>query len=240
MKFFWSRQHGAYITVFVGWLYAVLRGGEVNWIHPVLLIWVLAGLHVTELGSMWAKSGTARFKSYFPIFGVYLGLTFSGLLTVLYFLPEPELPAFFLLILGIVTALLFTSRLQKTLPAEWLIFSAFTLIPFLGSPWMLNRHYTHILIEWLPVGLYFCMTPVLLKIRIREIKAWGIIPYLLIAGGLMVYLGTISAMLMAGLILLKGILVFFFVEKYVRLKIPTIGWSETVLSAGILGIAAFS
>lgn len=240
MKFFWSRQHGAYITVIIGWLYAILRGGDFNWIHPVLLIWVLAGLHVTELGSMWVKSGKVKFKPYFPIFWIYLILTAAGLATVLLILPEPELPVFFLLVLGMVTALLFASRLQKTLPAEWLIFSAFTLIPFLGSPWMLNRHYSQLFIEWLPVGLYFCMTPVLLKIRIREIKRWGIIPYVLIAGGFLVYLGTIPAILMAGLILVKGILVFLFIEKYVRLKIPTIGWIETVLAAGILGIAAFS
>ncbi|HRH65108.1 MAG TPA: YwiC-like family protein [Bacteroidia bacterium] len=124
---FWSKQHGAYITLLFCWLICVCLSADFHREQAFVLFFLLSGLNLVEL-----IVESYRRKSPFPVnkriwFGIYLFLTlFFGivvLLTVPLFLQI--MPVF--VCAGIVFILLALKRKQKSLLAEWITFAVFAL-----------------------------------------------------------------------------------------------------------------
>ncbi|MCK6600921.1 MAG: hypothetical protein L6Q77_03780 [Bacteroidetes bacterium] len=240
MKVYWTRQHGAWITMIVSWAYAASVISPLPVFFWILLPWSLAGINFTELASLAWKSGFSRIKKELVFFVLYGLISVSGLLFLIGSLREPWI--FALIAFGYFTLLagLFALRLQKSLVGEWLVFSAITLIPFLGSSWISAGKWSVLLIHWLPALLYFCLTPVLLKVRTNELSKWGIIPYLVLATWILLSGDSLTGHAAAGFILAKGVWVFLAGDRFRRIKIRTIGWIETLFSALFLLFSFFA
>src|SRR5436189_2743487 len=51
IKPYWSKQHGAYITLFTSWLIAIIASGRFLPLQIIILLFILSGLNFSELFS---------------------------------------------------------------------------------------------------------------------------------------------------------------------------------------------
>jgi hypothetical protein len=171
--FYWTRQHGAYITMITAWVVAVILTGF-SYLQPLALIFLLASLNFTELVAekINRKTRLPSFKhSWLNIYGIVT--VFSGTLLLLYSQTFRILAI--LLLAGAVTFVLLTRRRkQKTITAELLTFAFFVVAAFSGSvvtDWPLMVEVMIIM------TLFFGSSVFTVKWRFKKISALTVLLY---------------------------------------------------------------
>ena len=225
----WSRQHGAYITLLTAWLASAIAGQRLHWLHVPILIMLLSGFNFSELAAegFRRKSPLPQNKKFWML--VYLiFLVASGLITFWF---HPLLKFFipFFSVGLLLFTLLSLRRMQKSTLFEIIIFGLFALaglLAFLPGGEPDTPKMTRL---FLAMWLYFCVSIFTVKVRLKKLPpyssfAYGLISILLLY---LVEMRTI-AILLSLLMAVKAFPIALFPEKYERLKIGTIGIMESV------------
>jgi hypothetical protein len=223
---YWSRQHGAYITLISAWLIAILIT-SFNRLQIIAIFFLLSGLNLVELLSekFFRKSVMPARKLFW--LRVYLFVTIVSGVALFLFAPD-FLIVFAALSLGaFFYLLLFKSRLHKHILSEWLIFALLSIAAFIGSSFISWRE---IFPAVLVMTLFFGSSVFAVKERFGRIHVWPVIIYVLVST-IFILFGTHFSMfgfLTSILLLLKTSGSWGYPEKYHKLPIKSIGILESV------------
>lgn len=224
---YFSRQHGAYITIIALWLASVLLSRSADIRQWMVIILMLSGLNAVELVSEMInrKSRMAvRKKNSFAFYAV----TSLGSMIVL----SSDSPLFLLVVLasGFVVAIYTLAakfRMQKNVFVELLIFSSMSLTSLLSlEPGSVALPFY---IVFLIFTVYACSSIFTVKFRMGKLGTWPGIIFLVLSVFLLVWF-PLPEHLQIGMILLltlKILLPYLFAEKYRLLSMPTIGIIES-------------
>ncbi len=222
---YWSKQHGAYITLISAWFIACIITGFSE-LQLVAVIFLLSGLNLVELLSekFYRKSIMPARKIFW--LSAYLFITVVTGITLFLFSPD------FLIVFAALSTgaffylLLFKSRLHKHILSEWLIFALLSIAAFIGSSFISWRE---IFSAVLVMSLFFGSSVFAVKERFGRIQVWPVIIYVLVST-IFILIGTHFSMfgfLTSILLLLKTSGSWGYPEKYHKLPIKTIGILES-------------
>lgn len=225
----WTKQHGSYIMLSASWLIAVLLGHTLNWIHIVMLLFLLAGLNAADLAAtIWKRKAIPSPREKLWL-GIYIAISVAGMM---YSLQETESVRYILplcLLGGMVFIVLAKLKLQKSISAEWLIFSIIVLSGLSAYEPYNPINFTFIFRLWFLLSLYFGFSIFIVKFRIHEVTPKQILVYLTLSGILFATcfdLG-ITPYFIFGLMILKTVVVLFKTKWFILLKLKYIGMMET-------------
>jgi hypothetical protein len=229
LKPYWSKQHGAYITLFTSWLIAIIASGRFLPLQIIILLFILSGLNFSELFSEKFKRKSSLpsrklFWLYLYAFvtfitGIIIVLNHSGIIN--------SLPVF-----GFGLALfsfLSYKRFQKSILSEWIIFAIFSIagmIAYIPQDDIEQKVYFEILFL---MSAYFGITIFTIKARLKKVvNIYSLIYALLTTVSLVLMFGwNLLVVLVSNLIILKSLQVILFKSQYEKLKLQTIGIIET-------------
>jgi len=238
----WSRQHGAYITLITAWLASAIASNHFHWLQVPILVMLLSGFNFSELAaeSFKRKTPLPDNKKFWML--VYLAFLIATGSVTLWFHPFLK---FFVPVFGVglvLFTLLSLRRMQKTTFFEMIIFALFSLaglMAYLPSNTLESPTMTRL---FLYLWLYFCVSVFTVKVRLKKLPAYasffyGVISIILL---LLFGRGTI-AIIISVLIGVKAFPIALYPEKYDDLKIQTVGIMESFSHlAFILIIAVYS
>jgi hypothetical protein len=230
-KPYWSKQHGAYLTLITCWLIAVLLSRhffENIFFQVSVLVLLLSGLNLGELliEKLNRKSPLPRQKRGWLI--IYSFLTLGS--AVIVFAANPTW-RFLLPLLtagGTIFILLSLKRKQKSVVAEWITFALFSLAGLLAYKPSVPLNLEVIANLAFLMAVYFGLSIFTVKARLGKIPAYAALIYAVAAAILLIiYYGLTSlAISICLLLLLKALPVAVLSEWYGRLKIKYVGMME--------------
>ena len=238
----WTKQHGAYVMLIASWIIAVLLGQNVSSVHFVILVFLLAGLNATDLSAtLWKRKSKPSDREKLWL-GIYSALS---VVLMIYLLKETETLRYILpvcLLGGLIFIILAKLRLQKSIPAEWLIFSLITLSGLSAYHPNDAINFSFISGLWLMLSLYFGFSIFIVKFRIGEVTAKQILLYLFASGAIFTgcFDGYLVPYFIFGLMVLKSVIVLFRTEWFILLKLKYIGMLETFYTLMMIVFFTFS
>ena len=225
---YWSRQHGAYITMIISWLIGVLLSKSFTWIQPVILIFLLSSLNLAELliESFIRKSSLHQRKKFWLSFYFVISI---GLSFVLYFYLKSIsyfLPAF--LLFGLIFIILALKRKHKTVVAEWITFAIFSFAGILAFNPTGPQNFQTVLIIGSLMSVYFGQSIFLVKSRLKSLPSVAALLYsVLILILVFLFLGFDQFTFLFGILLMiKSMHPLIFGNWYGALKIKWVGMLE--------------
>lgn len=225
----WSKQHGAYIILSISWLISTIKDGHLEYIHWIVLLFLLSGLNAADLlAVLWKRIAQSSYREKLWL-GIYSGLS---VLTGIYLLLETQSAAnvFIISLLGgIIYTVLSKFRMQKSIVAEWIVFSILVLAGTLAYRPFEVSDFSAIYPTWILLSFYFGVSIFGVKYRIKEIDEKPIVIYLLISAVLLFFLvRPVSLLLLIyALMILKSIPIIFKHDWYRKMKLQHIGFMET-------------
>ncbi len=225
---YWSKQHGAYITLIVSWLIAVLLSDEFSWIQPVILLFLLSSLNLTELviEAINRKTPLPSRKKIWLI--IYSSLSIALALLLLYFLEAlsyvlPVVSAF-----ALVFIFLAIRKQQKSILAEWITFAMFSIAALLAFNPLKEPSVKILFALSLLMSVYFGQSIFLVKTRLKRLPNYSAFVYsVLVLAGLFLLFGIdLFTMGLAVLLIAKSLQTLVWPDWYNRLKIKWVGMLE--------------
>ena len=227
---YWSKQHGAYITLIICWMIGVLLSPAFSWIQPVVLVFLLSGFNLVELV-------LEKYKRKTPLpYGRKIWLLLYTISTILFgFLTLLKVPLLWYLLpvfvcSGLIFILLALKRKQKSVFAEWLTFAVFSLSGILAySPGKIPD-LSWILRLTLLMSLYFGLSIFLVKFWLGKLMSYGGLIYVISAVLFMFFFyGERRIVYEVGaLMLLKSLIPILAGQLYRNLPIKRIGMLEAM------------
>lgn len=225
---FWSRQHGAYVTLICAWLIACLVSGSSSWLQPVILVFLLTGLNASEL---WQEKITKRAPmKKRKVLWLWLYSAITGVLTiVLLFFSIMFLYFLTLFIAGGLLFLLASKyRKQKSLPVEVLTFGLFSLAGLMAYEPHQAPQFANLFPLWLLMTIYFSSSIFFVKTRLSRVDKTEPLLFLLISFGVLLFaVGIMPAVLATLALIAIRLLPVLVAPKWFRqFKLKTIGFME--------------
>jgi hypothetical protein len=225
-KLYWSKQHGAYISLIAAWLIANILNGF-NGIQVVAIIFLLSGLNFVELMSerIFRKSPLPKNKkTWFYIYGATIDVT--GILLSFYSESFP----YILLALIIGSAgylILFKARLQKSILAEWVIFLLISIAAFCGLQQVV---WSDIFPAIGALTLFLGSSIFTVKARLEKISVTPVLVYTAFSVALLLFYFSFNtfSIILSLLIILKTSGIWLFPEKFKAIPIRKIGILEAI------------
>ncbi len=229
MTFYWSKQHGAYITLITAWLAAVLASHRIYWLQLGILILLLSGFNFSELiaEKYKRKSPLPKDKAAWMLIYFALALITASLILIVhpflkYFLP-------FFLAGSVAFAVLSYKRMQKSPAAELLVFALFSLAGLLAYLPAEDPSSEMFITLFISMVVYFGVSIFMVKVRLHKLPLYSVYLYIVFAS--MLLLGVTGAtklsLALIVLLIIKSLPVTAFYKWYESLKIKTIGMMET-------------
>lgn len=225
---YWSKQHGAYITLIVSWLIAVLLSQDFSWMQPVILIFLLSSLNLTELliESMIRKSPMSGRKKVWMLIYSLTSVSLAGLLayylkSLIYVLPV-------LSVFAIVFIFLAIRKQQKSILAEWITFAMFAIASLLAFNPEQGIVATKFLVLGLLMSAYFGQSIFLVKSRLKRLPNYMALIYSFAVIIILFSLFGIDAftLMLSFLLIAKSLQILIWNDWYNKLKIKFVGMLE--------------
>ncbi|MBK7850475.1 MAG: YwiC-like family protein [Bacteroidetes bacterium] len=227
---YWSKQHGAYITLIICWMIGVFLSPNFSWLQPVVLVFLLSGFNLVELILEKYKRKTPLPQGRKIWLFIYSIITLLfGLFTLIKVpLLRYLLPVF--ICSGVIFILLALKRKQKSVFAEWLTFSVFSLSGLLAfSPGEVPE-LSWIIHITLIMSLYFGLSIFLVKFWLGKLMSYGGLIYVMSAILFMFFFYGESRIVygVGALMLLKCMIPIVAGPWYKNLPIKRIGMLEAI------------
>jgi hypothetical protein len=221
---YWSKQHGAYITLISAWVIAVITHGF-NPSQILVILFLLSGLNVTELLGEKIKRKTALPRTKHSWLIIY-GIITSVLCLILLLQLKISFTIAAALLTGcILYVALSKLRLQKTMLMELITFFLFSLAGFIGCT---NIQWSSAFPLIILMTIYFGSSVFTVKERFGKIGRKPVVLFVLIS--IIIILGMFNrsafALISSGLLILKTAGSWGFRTFFHRLPIKTIGMIE--------------
>jgi hypothetical protein len=228
-KPFWSKQHGAYITLITSWLIAVIVSQRIIWLQIIVLFFIMSGLNFTELLAEKIKRKSPLPKSKLLWLFIYALIVIITGTIILFNHPDIVfyLPWF---ITGVVLfTVLSYKKMHKSILSEWIIFSMFALAGLTAYLPAIEAQSGYVLKLLLLMAIYYGITIFTVKARLKKIPNFVALLYAIISSAfLIVCYGTGLVILgVSALVLIKSLQVILMRGKYEKLKLRSIGMIET-------------
>jgi hypothetical protein len=234
---YWSRQHGAYISLITAWVISGIQTGFTG-LQLVALILLLSGLNFVELLSerFFRKSPLRASK----VFWLYLyGLLAAIAGTILLF-RSAIFPSIVFALLAGATAylLLYRSRLHKHAVSEWIIFLLLAIAAFSGAG---NAGVREIIPVAGVLALFFGSSIFTVKARFEKMEAWPAPVYSAIASTLILFYFSFNtfSIFITCLLLAKVLWGWFLPEKFHKTPIRVLGMIEGAFQVLLIAIFYF-
>jgi hypothetical protein len=234
LRLYWTRQHGAYITLISSWIIAVSLFGF-TWLQLPAIVFLLASINGVELFTEQLKRKSPMplykitSKYFYSTLGIFCGLilllfsqTFRQLIPVLAIFP----PVFIYLA---------KKRKQKSLLSEFFTFLFFVITSFIGCKIEL---WTSVIIAMLIMTLFFSSSIFTVKQRLGRLDRLDVLLYMIASILIILTVTQLSTfgIFTTVLIFIKTAGAWGFPDWYRQLKIKQIGMLETVMQiAFVLG-----
>ena len=221
-KIYWSKQHGAYISLIATWIIAGILT-DFNSIHIIAIVFLLCGLNFVELmvEKFYRKSPLSKNKNaWLYIYGVTI--IFSGTVLAVYSESFP------FIVLALVSGsagylILFKARLQKSILAEWIIFLLISIAAFIGSQQVV----------WPAIGvlaIFLGSSIFSVKVRLKKISTIPGLLYTAFSVPLLIIYFSFNtfSIVLSLLIILKTSGIWLFPKKFKSVSLPKIGMVEAI------------
>lgn len=228
IKPYWSKQHGAYITLIVSWFIAVSLSHTISWLQVAVLVFLLSALNFTELiiEAIGRKTRLPERKKFWLIIYSVISVV---LLTLLAFELKTLLllfPAF--LVFSLLFVFLALKKAQKSVVAEWLTFGIFSYAGMLAYNAGEFPPPGVLIVVGLLMSSYFGLSIFLVKARLNRLPNYSAMLYSLVViiilfSFLKIDMFTIS---LSALFILKSMQLLTWNNWYSKLKIKWIGMLE--------------
>lgn len=225
----WSKQHGAYITVITSWLISVLLSRQLSLLHLPILIFLLSGLNAEELISDTLKRKTPQvlrkkvWMSIYSVICIVCGVTLFPLIDSFIVIGP------FLLLAAIILTFLTLLKHNKGIWIELLTMGAFSLGGLLAFNPDQPFNFSPSFLLWAVEASFFGLSVILVKIRLKRLEKTTIpVAALLYVLTLLSLTGfNLLFFLLSLLMLVRLVPVYLFAEKYIKLKVKSVGLIET-------------
>lgn len=226
LRFYWSKQHGAYLTLISSWLIAgILNGFDIQ--HIILIFFLLSGLNSVELFSekLNRKSPLQFYKNIW--LKLYAGITITLGILLLCISPSFRILSPTLLATGSIYVWLTKGRMQKKIISEWIIFSIISYSAFITSSIFSIKV---ILPSIITMSLFFGLSVFTVKERLHKIHFSLTIIYALFATTIiyLLFQTSIFTLTITLLILFRLAPNWVSPTNYNKLNIRTIGIIESL------------
>ncbi len=225
---YWSRQHGAYLTMIVSWLIAVMLSHYYSWMQLIILIFILSALNFMELsieGISRKTSLPSRKKLWLAIYSL-ISFSLAVLLllklnSILYVLPV-------LLVFSLVFIVLTLQKKQKSALAEWLSFATFSLAGLLAFNPKQDPQAGEYLVLGIIMSAYFGLSIFLVKARLLKLPLYSPLLYTAIVIIVLILWLRLDAFtfMLSALLIVKALQPLVLNSWYGKLKIKWIGLIE--------------
>lgn len=236
-SFYWTRQHGAYITLITSWVIANIITGF-TLLQLDAIVFLLAAINVTELitEKLNRKTRLPSYKStWLNIYGV---VTFiCGFVLLLYSKNFQNL-IIFLAAGAAIFIVVAKFKQQKSVAAEILTFAFFVVAAFSGSNF---TGWVQVLTAMMAMTLFFGTSVFIVKHRFGKIHTGGVLLYTGISTILILLLtnASIFGILTSVLILAKTSVCWVFPKQFHQLHIKKIGMIEGVFQLLLISVFIF-
>ena len=221
---YWSRQHGAYLTLISSWIIAMIYSGvqQLQWVTIVLL---LCGLNFTELISEKFTRRTKLPATKMNWLIVYGSMSVLLATLLLYYSVSFRILFPFLASGGALFVFLSKKRFQKKLIFELFTFLLFAIAGFIGSS---IHEWKEVITVMLCMSVFFGSSVFMVKERFGKIETYPVLFYCLFASlSILLLLGlSIFSLIVMALIFVKTSIVWVSPERFHRLPIQKIGMLE--------------
>jgi len=225
---YWSRQHGAYITLMISWLIAVLLSDGFHWLQPLILLFSLSALNLAELTveSIGRKTRLPDRKRFWLISYLIISV-FSSIILILHLESLMYLLPVFI-IFGILFIWLSSIKKQKSVLAEWITFAFLALAGLLALNPGIMPDIGVLVVMSLLMAAYFGQSIFLVKSRLKKMAPDYILIYSLPVIILTLFLVGLDwfTCLFSILLLAKALQAVIFSGWYNKLKIKWVGMLE--------------
>jgi hypothetical protein len=227
---FWSRQHGAYITIITAWIIAVIGSENWNFLQPVILLFLLAGLNFSELFAEKFKRKTPLPVSKKYWLNIYLIITIITGLFILVYHPLMKYFIFVGLSAVILYSLLSFRRMQKSIISELVLFALFSVFGLLAYLPSRQIEWNQVFTLFIFMFIYFSISIFTVKVRLNKINRYAPLIYVFCTVLFLYFISGLSFLFYAisFLLLAKGLFASVFYELYRKLDIKTIGIFESI------------
>lgn len=227
---YWSKQHGAYITLIICWMIGLFLSPAYSLLQPVVLIFLLSGFNLIELvlEKYKRKTPLPHGRKIWLLIYTFITILFGFFTLLKVPLLRYLLPVF--VCSGLIFILLALKRKQKSVFAEWLTFAVFSLFGILAySPGKIPD-LSWILRLTLLMSLYFGLSIFLVKFWLGKLMSYGGLIYVISAVLFMFFFYSESRIIYAvGILLfLKSLIPIVAGPWYKNLPIKRIGMLEAM------------
>lgn len=228
-RLYWTKQHGAIITLLASWLCAVLADGAFSWLHGCIGLFLVCGFHLTELLSelFRRKSSLPAFKRNWIV--IYSLFTLTGAVIIYKTVPLFTYLLFPLVVTSAVFTVLVVFRLQKSALSEWLTFSVLAMAGLLAYQPFSNPDFGQIVSMWMMMALFFGVSVFTVKVRFGRMSSYWPLVYTILAAcvAFIANLSSNSVVVLAVLMLIKSVPAAFITGSYRKWPVRTVGMMET-------------
>jgi hypothetical protein len=232
IRVYWSRQHGAYITLISSWIIAVILTGY-SLVQALALIFLLSSVNFIELLSekLFRKSALPEYKNLW-LFVYGLASSLLGVF-LLIFSKTFQYLIIYLLIASVLFLWTYKERLQKKLIPELATFAFFVLSSFIGST---IESWNNIIPAMVVMALYFGSSVFTVKERFGKLSLWPLIVYLFLSADIILLLYNVTSfgLVVILLMILKTSGPWAFKEQFNALPIQKIGIIEIVFQLSFI------
>ncbi len=227
---YWSKQHGAYITLIICWMIGLFLSPAYSLLQPVVLIFLLSGFNLIELvlEKYKRKTPLPHGRKIWLLIYTFITILFGFFTLLKVPLLRYLLPVF--VCSGLIFILLALKRKQKSVFAEWLTFAVFSLSGILAySPGKIPD-LSWILRLTLLMSLYFGLSIFLVKFWLGKLMSYGGLIYVISAVLFMFFFYSESRIIYAVgiLMFLKSLIPIVAGPWYKNLPIKRIGMLEAM------------
>lgn len=227
---YWSKQHGAYITLIICWMIGLFLSPAYSLLQPVVLIFLLSGFNLIELvlEKYKRKTPLPHGRKIWLLIYTFITILFGFFTLLKVPLLRYLLPVF--VCSGLIFILLALKRKQKSVFAEWLTFAVFSLSGILAySPGKIPD-LSWILRLTLLMSLYFGLSIFLVKFWLGKLMSYGGLIYVISAILFMFFFYSESRIIYAVgiLMFLKSLIPIVAGPWYKNLPIKRIGMLEAM------------
>lgn len=227
---YWSKQHGAYITLIICWMIGLFLSPAYSLLQPVVFIFLLSGFNLIELvlEKYKRKTPLPHGRKIWLLIYTFITILFGFFTLLKVPLLRYLLPVF--VCSGLIFILLALKRKQKSVFAEWLTFAVFSLSGILAySPGKIPD-LSWILRLTLLMSLYFGLSIFLVKFWLGKLMSYGGLIYVISAVLFMFFFYSESRIIYAVgiLMFLKSLIPIVAGPWYKNLPIKRIGMLEAM------------
>jgi len=229
-RFYFSRQHGAYITLACSWLLSVVLSSRFSISQILVLLFLMAGLNSGELIAATIKRKTPLPPEKRKWLGIYLLVSAIMFALIIPVIESKLFLVFPFVLVCLIYVVLVANDLQKHAVAEWIVFLLFSLSGLLAfqSHAVIELEYLYKLA--FTMTLFFGTSIFTVKARFTRMPLIAGMIYVMFSFTCLYFFYGVDCLFvsMVCLFLLKFLPVWFAGKWFGKLKIPLIGAMEAI------------